>query len=616
MKPAPASADSLAGLTPEQRALLMLRMRQKAAGRASRESALQPVPRPEGGLPLSFAQQRLWFLDQWQPLNPAYNIPSATRLTGRLDIAALRWALDEVVRRHESLRTAFVVAAEDGRPLQVVGPPVPLEMPMVDLAALPAAVRETEVGRLAEEEGERPFDLAGDRLVRAALLRCGPEEHVTLITMHHIVSDGWSVGVFVGEMGALYAARIAGLPSPLPELPVQYPDFAVWQRDWLRGEVLAEQLAYWMKTLAGAPPVIELPVSRPWPLVRGVGGADVYWTLPPAQAEALKAVGRREGATLFMVLLAVLDTWLHRYSGATDLLVGTPVAGRNRAELEGLIGFFVNTLVLRADLSGDPTFLTLLARTREAAVSAQAHQDLPFEKLVEELRLERDPLRPLLVQVVLSFQNTPPLAIDLPGVQLAGLGTTSRTARYDLLLSAREQGDAIHGYLEYSTDFFDEPAAERMVGHFLALLEAAAANPEQRLSELPMLSAAERAQLTARPAPLRFETRPLHRLFEDAVARNPHAVALSFEGREISYRDLDRAANRLAQRLRALGVGPEVRVGLSLERSPELIIGILGILKAGGAYVPLDPDLPVERLAFLMADAGVRALPARTTPPM
>jgi amino acid adenylation domain-containing protein len=598
----------LAGLTPEQRALLMLRMRQKAAGRVSREPSLQPVPRPEGGLPLSFAQQRLWFLDQWQPRNPAYNIPSATRLTGRLDVAALRGSLDEVVRRHESLRTIFVVAEADGGPLQVIAPPESLPMPMVDLAALPAAVREAEVGRLVEEEGERPFDLAGDRLVRATLLRCGPEEHVTLVTTHHIVSDGWSVGVFVGELGALYAARSAGRPSPLPELPVQYPDFAVWQRDWLRGEVLAEQLAYWMKTLAGAPPVTELPVSRPWPAVRGVGGTDVPWTIPPEQTEALKAVARREGATLFMALLAVLDTWLHRYSGATDLLVGTPVAGRNRAELEGLIGFFVNTLVMRSDLSGEPTFATLLARTREAAVGAQAHQDLPFEKLVEELRLERDPLRPLLVQVVLSFQNTPPLAIDLPGLQLSGLGTTARTARYDLLLSAREHGDEIWGYLEYSTDLFDKPAAERMVGHFVALLEGAAADPQRRLSDLPMLSAAERAQLAAPPVPVHCETRPLHRLFEAAVARNPHAVALSFEGREISYGDLDRAANRLAHRLRALGVGPEVRVGLSLERSPELIIGLLGILKAGGAYVPLDPDLPAERLDFLIADAGVRVV--------
>jgi len=603
--------STLAGLTPEQRALLMLRMRQKAAGRASREPALQPlqpISRPEGGLPLSFAQQRLWFLDQWQPRNPAYNIPSATRLTGRLDVAALRWALDEVVRRHESLRTAFVVAEADGGPLQVIAPPAPVEMPVVDLAALPAAVREVEVERLVDAEGERPFDLAGDRLVRATLLRCGPEEHVTLVTTHHIVSDGWSVGVFVGELGLLYAARIAGLPSPLPELPVQYPDFAVWQRDWLRGEVLAEQLAYWMKTLDGAPPVVDLPVSRPWPAVRGGGGTDVHWTIPAEQTETLRALARREGATLFMALLAVLDTWLHRYSGATDLLVGTPVAGRNRAELEGLIGFFVNTLVLRADLSGDPTFVTLLTRTREAAVGAQAHQDLPFEKLVEELRLERDPLRPLLVQVVLSFQNTPPLAIDLPGVRLAGLGTTVRTARYDLLLSAREHGDAIWGYLEYSTDLFDAPAAERMVGHFLALVEGAAADPERRLSELPMLSAAERAQLSAIPIPVHFETLPLHRLFETVAARNPQAVALSFEGREISYGELDRAANRLAHRLRGLGVGPEVRVGLSLERSPELIVGMLGILKAGGAYVPLDPDLPAERLDFLIADAGVRVV--------
>src|SRR5918996_1591257 len=395
----PAVLDSLAGLTPEQRALLILRMRQKAA-RSAQAFELRPVPR-DRELPLSFAQQRLWFMDQWQPRNPAYNITSATRLTGRLDLPALRWAMDEIVRRHESLRTSFELV--DGQPVQIVHPPAPLPAGWVDLTALPEEGRSAEVRRLVEEEGERPFDLARDRLVRAALLCCGPDEHVAMASMHHIVSDGWSMAVFVAELGALYEARAAGRPSPLPELPVQYPDFAVWQREWLSGQALA----------------------------------------------------RREGATLFMVLLAALDTWLHRYSGATDLLIGTPVAGRNRAELEGLIGFFVNTLVLRADLAGDPPFPVLLARTREAAEGAEAHQDLPFEKLVEELRLERDPLRPLLVQVVLSFQNTPPVSTSLAGVELTGLDVTPRTARYDLLLSIRETGDGLAGYLEYSTDLFD-----------------------------------------------------------------------------------------------------------------------------------------------------------------
>ncbi|HKH45198.1 MAG TPA: amino acid adenylation domain-containing protein, partial [Thermoanaerobaculia bacterium] len=600
-------ADNLAGLTPEQRALLMLRMRQRSAQRSEGEPALAPVPRG-GEIPLSFAQQRLWFLDQWQPRNPAWNIPAACRLTGRLDLAALRWAFDEIVRRHESLRTRF--ATIEGRPVQVVAPPEPLSPPLLDLSGLPEALRDAEVQRLAAEERVRPFDLVRDRLVRAALVRCGPGEHVSLVTMHHIVADGWSIAVYIQDFAALYAACREGRPSPLPELPVQYPDYAVWQRELLRGERLEASLGYWRQALAGAPTVAELPVTRPWPAVRTGRGATEGFALPADLAAGLRALSRREGATLFMTLLAAFDALLHRYSGAEDLLVGTPVAGRNRAELEGLIGFFVNTLVLRARLGGDPSFRELLARTREVMLDAQAHQDVPFEKLVDELRLVRDPLRPPLVQVVFSFQNTPSVKLSLPGVELSALSAHGRTARYDLLLSISDQDGDLPGYLEYSTDLFDAPAARRIAGHFATLVAGLAAGPESRLSELPLLTAEESRQIAAEsaPRPAFPSDVPLHRRFEAAAARNPEAVAVSLDGQETTYGELDAWANELALHLRELGVGPEVFVGLCARRSPELIAGLLGVLKAGGAYVPLDPDLPAERLAFLLEDSGVRVV--------
>jgi len=604
-------ADNLAGLTPEQRALLMLRMRQRSAQHSEGEPALALVPRG-GEIPLSFAQQRLWFLDQWQPCNPAWNIPSACRLTGRLDLAALRWAFDEIVRRHESLRTRF--ATIEGRPVQVVAPPEPLSPPLIDLSGLPERPRDAEVERLAAEEMVRPFDLVRDRLVRAALVRCASEEHVSLVTMHHIIADGWSISVYIQDFAALYAARREGRPSPLAELPVQYADYAVWQRELLRGERLEASLGYWRQALDGAPTVAELPVTHPWPAVRTGHGATESFVLPAELAAGLRALSRREGATLFMTLLAALDALLHRYSGAEDLLVGTPVAGRNRAELEPLIGFFVNTLVLRARLAGDPSFRELLARTREVTLDAQAHQDVPFEKLVDELRLERDPLRPPLVQVVFSFQNTPSVALSLAGVELSAFTAHGRTARYDLLLSVSDQDGDLPGYLEYSTDLFDAPAARRIAGHFETLLSGIAAglaaDSERRLSELPLLTAEESRQIEAESAPRPAFPRgvPLHRVFEAAAARNPAAVAVSLEGQETTYGELDAWANAVALRLRELGVGPEVLVGLSARRSPELIAGLLGILKAGGAYVPLDPDLPAERLAFLVEDSGVRVV--------
>jgi amino acid adenylation domain-containing protein len=600
-------SEGLAGLTPEQRALLMLRLRQRSAQRPeASEPAMAPVPR-DRGLPLSFAQQRLWFLDQWQPRNPAWNISSATRLTGRLDVTALRRAFDGVIGRQESLRTGFLVI--DGQPVQIIHPPAPLPAPLIDLSALPEPLRGTEALRLADEDSLLPFDLSRDRLVRAALLRLGPEEHFALVTMHHIVSDGWSIGVFVHELGELYAAAVAGRPAALPELPVQVPDFAVWQREWLSGDRLEAQLKHWRQALAGAPLTVELPVTKPWPAARTAGGAAEPFVLPAIPTAELRTLSRREGGTVFITLLAAFGTLLHRYSGATDLLIGSPIAGRNRGELEGLIGFFVNTLVLRADLAGDPPFRQLLGRVRETMLDAQGHQDLPFEKLVEELRPERDPLRPPLVQVVLSFQNTPAVSMSLPGLELSSLQEHGTTARYDLLLSVNETEEGLAGYFEYSTDLFDAPAARRIAGHFAALLEAIAEDSGRPVSELPMLTGEERVQIEAETAalPVFASDEPLHHLFEASVARQPEAVAVTMEGESTTYAELNARANALAHQLRRMGVGPEVRVGLCAERSPGLIAGLLGILKAGGAYVPLDPDLPAERLAYLVADSKIRA---------
>jgi amino acid adenylation domain-containing protein len=607
----PDVAGGLSDLTPEQRALLVLRMRQRAARRAPEEGQvppLVPVPR-QREMPLSFAQQRLWFADRWQPGNPAYNVPLAVRAAGRLDRAAMRWSLAEVVRRHESLRTVF--AAE--RPVQVVRPPAPPPLPCVDLGALPAATRDAEVGRLLTAAAARPFDLARDRLLRVLLLATAPGEHVALFNTHHIVSDAWSIGVLIRDFAALYAARVAGRRSPLPELPVQYVDFAVWQREWLRGAALEAQLAYWRQRLAGAPAAIGLPLARPLPAMRSVRGGRRPYLLEPESTLALNALAQRQGATLFMLLLAGFATLLHRYSGETDLVVGSPVAGRNRAEVEGLIGFFVNTLALRCDLAGDPPLVELLERLREATVEAQAHQDLPFEKLVEELRLERDLRRPPLVQVVLSLQNTPPVDFTVPGLTLTGLGAEADTARYDLLLSANERGRRLGGFLEYSADLFDAADADRLRGHLLALLAGMAAAPRARLSRLPLLAAAERDQLLAAGAAVeRFAAAPsLDRLFLAAAARRPDAVAVCCDGERLTYGELERRARRLAARLRRLGVAPEARVGLAVERSAELVVGLLAVLLAGGAYVPLDPDLPAERLAFLIADSGARLLLTR-----
>jgi amino acid adenylation domain-containing protein len=567
-----------------------------------------PVPR-DGNLALSFAQQRLWFIEQLAPGNSAYHIPAAIRLRGPLNLAALEQCLNQIVQRHESLRTTFAMV--DGQPVQVIAPALTIELPVVDLRNLPEAERETEVRRLVTEGAMRPFDLSQGPLVRVALLRLGDEEHVGLLTMHHIVSDGWSTGILIREIARLYVAFSSGGSLSLPELPIQYADFAHWQRQWLQGEVLETQLAYWKQQLAGAPPLLDLPTDRPRPDLQTFRGAHQSLMLPKTLTEGFKALGRQEGVTQFMTLLAAFKVLLYRYTSQDDLIVGTPIANRNRLETEGLIGCFVNALVLRTDLSGNPCFRDLLRRVREVCLGAYAHQDLPFDRLVEELRLKRDLNRNPLFQVMFVLQNASARAVELPGLTLSPVEGDSETAHFDLTLVVVDADQGLTASFVYNTDLFEAATIARMLGHFQILLEAMVADPEQRLSDLPLLTDAERQQLlvewndtkTDYPRDL-----SIHQFFEAQAKRTPDAIAVVFEREQLTYGELNRRANQLAHYLRALGAGPEVPVAVCLERSLDMIIGLLGILKAGGAYVPLDQAYPQERLSLMLKDAQVPML--------
>ena len=588
-----------------------------AARQGEGAGAWGPVARraPGSTLPLSFAQQRLWFLDQLEPGNPAYNLAAAVLLTGPLDRPAFAASLEEVVARHEALRTTFGPADDaDGEPVQRIAPPAPLPLPGIDLAGLPEEAREAEALRLAAEEVMRPFDLARGPLLRAALLRLDAARHVALLTLHHMVGDGWSIDLLVRELAALYPAFAAGLPSPLPPLPVQYADFVLWQRASLRGAELATQLAFWRGALAGAPAVLDLPSDRPRPARASGRGGVAASALSAERAEALRAVGRQAGATPFMTFLAAFYALLHRLTGETDLVVGTPVANRRRPELEGLIGFFANTLALRAQIpdipAGEPTFAGLLAVVREAALSAYAHQDLPFERLVEELAPERSLARTPLFQVMFLLHGTPVEEGELAGLTLApfgGLATAERAAKFDLTLELIEGGPDLAVLLEFRRDLFDPVTAVRLLGHFAALAGALAAAPEARLAELPLLTAAERQQLVEEWS--HAETVPrlsgtLHGVFAAQAARTPAATAVIAGTERLSYGELAGRVRRLAGRLSQLGMGPERIVGVRLGRTAELVVTLLAVLESGAAYLPLDPAYPAERLRFLLADTG------------
>ncbi|MDZ7268842.1 MAG: amino acid adenylation domain-containing protein [candidate division KSB1 bacterium] len=587
--------------------------REESAGRGTARqelTGLQPIPRT-GELPLSFAQQRLWFLDQLEPNNPFYNVIAAVRLLGELQEAALLASLNEILRRHEILRTAFHTV--EGKPKLEIAPAGSVTVPVSrhDLRHLPVSEREARVQALASEEARRPFQLTSAPLLRGLLLQLDEQEHVLVLTMHHIVADGWSVNVFNREMAALYPAFAAGQPSPLPELPIQYLDYAHWQRQWLASGVLETQLHYWKRQLAGVPALLELPADHPRPAVQSHRGGRLAFEIAGEPFDRLHALSRRENVTTFMILLAALQTLLHRYTRQTDIAVGTPVANRNRSEIEPLIGLFVNTLVLRSDLSGDPTFHELLARVRQVALDAYAHPDVPFEKLVDELQPQRDMSHTPLFQVMFAHHRAVWQTIDTGRLKLQPLVLDTGTAKFDLTLEIVEREDRLKGAIEYNADLFEVPTIQRMIAHFQTLLAAAVTTPDMRLSQLPLLPAAERRLVleewsTTASVPLPEACFP--ELFAAQAAATPGATAVVYENDRITYGELNRRANQLAHYLQKLGAGPETLVGLCLERSVEMIVGLVGILKAGAAYVPLDPGYPAERLALILQDAKAPVL--------
>ncbi len=572
------------------------------------------IPHETCVLPASFAQERLWFLDQFEPGSFAYNISSALRLRRKLNVRALSQSTAELARRHETLRTGFV--AVNGRPQQSIASATFIPLPLVDLSAITLDEQAMLVQRIAKDEARNPFDLSQGPLLRTTLIRLHGEEHILVLVMHHIISDAWSMQVLLRELNTLYVAFAAGNPSPLPDLPIQYADYAAWQREWLQGEMLEQELAHWKQRLAGAPAVLELPTDYPRPPVQTYHGAQLSFSLPATSTKALEELSQKRGVTLFMTLLAAFQTLLFRLTGQQDIVVGTPIAGRTQIELEGLVGFFVNTLAIRCDLSGDPTFWDLLERVRNTALEAYAHQELPFDRVVEALQPERSLSYSPIIQVLFVLQNIlPALPVqEASALSLEYVNLPTETAKFDLTLTLWKEAEegGLTGALEYNTDMFERATIMRWSKHLQTLLGSIAADPNQHISALPLLSKAEQQRILGERSianTSHASAQCIHHLFEAQVEQAPHAIALvSPEGEKLEYAELNRRANRLAHYLAKMHVGPEGRVGIYMERSINLIVGVLAILKAGAAYVPLDPAYPSERTGYILADAGVSAL--------
>ncbi len=554
-------------------------------------------------LPLSFAQQRLWFLDQLEPGSPFYNMPRVLRVRGKLDIPALHRAVNKIVERHATLRTTF--ALDGTEPVQVIASPMELPLPVTDLCALPEVQRDAKARDLAAEEAQRPFDLSSGPLLRVQLIVLGPDQYLLFFTMHHIVSDRWSMGVLAEELAAHYEAFVRGVPSPLPELAIQYFDFAVWQREWLQGEILQKQLSYWKEQLAGVPSVLELPTDRSRPPVLSVRGATQSVILSHDFIAKLTALSQREGVTLFMTLLAAFHTLLSRYAGQEDIVVGSPIANRSFAEIEPLIGFFVNTLALRGDVSGDPTFRELMARTKEVCLRAYAHQDIPFERLVEELQPERSLSHSPIFQVMFALQNAPMQAMELTGVKLERVPVYTDTSMFDMSWFVNEVPQGFLLYVEYATDLFEDATIARALQHFQTLLQSCLEHPGRRLSELPMLGEDERRKVLVEfnDTATDFPRLCIHSLLEQTAQRVPDATALICGEERTTYRELNQRANQIAHHLIKLGAKPDVLIGVFMERTRDLVPAIFGVLKSGAAYVPLDPSYPHERLAAILEDS-------------
>jgi amino acid adenylation domain-containing protein len=599
-------AHRIASLSPEQRALFERLLAEDSEPEGGPDVGIARHPRGAGvvRLPLSFAQERLWFLDQLDPGNAQYNIPMAVELRGRLDVAALERSLDDLARRHETLRTTIHTEGDQG--FQAIAPAGAIPLEKIDLGNAPEADRRATAMRLVSEDAGRPFDLARGPLVRAKLLRIAEDEHVLALNMHHVISDGWSFGVAFREVARLYEAHTAASTAHLSQLPVQYADFAAWQRDWFQGGRFQAQLAYWKERLAGAPAVLELPTDHPRPLAQTYCGGLQSVELPPSLVRRLRDLGRDSGVTLFMTLLAAYQALLRSYTGQDDIVVGSPIAGRTRPEIEGLIGLFVNTLALRVNLAGNPTVRELLARVREATLGAYENQDIPFEKLVEEVRPERRLSHTPLFQVMFLLQNVEMGAPEFGGLAITPWDVNNGTAKFDLSLCAQERGDTLRLGLTYNVDLFEPETIARVLGHFQSVLEAFVADPGQRLASLSVLTLAERRSLVVESNSTEADFPRdlcLHELIEAQARRTPDGVAVACEGWRLTYRELNARANQLARFLRKRGVRPETLVGLYVERSPEMMVGLLGILKSGAAYVPLDPDYPPGRLKAMLEDA-------------
>ena len=580
-----------------------------AASRSGPSATLLPGSRP-AVLPLSFAQQRLWMLAQIEPENPWYHLPMALRVQGPLACELLAPSLAVLIERHDVLRTAF--HPDDHTAHAVIHASVACEVPVVDLSHLEPTLHQQRVGELAQADVRQAFDLTQAPLLRAKVFRLAQDDHVLLLTLHHIIADAWSLGILVRELASVYDALRQEKAIDLPPLPVQYVDYALWQRHEQTQAHLAEQLAYWQHQLAGAPPLTPLPTDHPRPAVHSAEGASYRFVLPPDLVQAAQHVSQQHSVTLFMTLLAAFKMLIYRYSGATDVVVGTPVSQRQRAEVEGLVGLFVNTLVLRTDLSGDPSVEGLLERVREVALGAYSHQEVPFEQVIEALPVVRSGSHEPLCQVLFVLHNAPLEALDSEGLSWSPWAVESQSAKFDIMLMLHQSAEGLQCMLEYRTALFEAATIERMAGHLRTVLAGMVAQPQARISQLPLLSAAEQQQFDAWSQIQRAHDGPhglcVHALFERQVARTPEATALIYQHQRWSYQDLNTRANPLAHQLQSFGVGPESLVGVCLDRSPVMIAAILAILKAGGAYVPLDPAYPQERLEWIVRDARMAVL--------
>jgi amino acid adenylation domain-containing protein len=610
------TSQLLAELSKHKAEIIALLNQSLADDDRSKSSKIQAVSR-DRNLPLSFSQQRLWFLNELEGgQSITYNWPApAISFIGELNLQILIRVLSEIVRRHEVLRTTFVNL--NGEIAQKIHPPTLLEVPIIDLESIPQQDQSITVKKLAEEERAKPFDLQKGPVFHCQLLRLSKTEQVLLLSVHHIAADGWFMGIFLREMIKLYEAFIESKPSPLPELPIQYADFAAWQRNWFEGEVLQKNLNYWKHQLANIPPLLELPTDSPRPAIQTFRGDKVSFQLSLQSTQQIKQLSQRNGATLFMALLAAFAVLLSRYCQESDLVIGSPIANRDRSEIENLLGFFVNNLVLRIQVEQNQSFQDLLAQVKKIALDAYDHQNLPFEKLVEELQPERNLSYHPLFQVMFILQNSP---IDLiqganhlqmANVQFSCLEVENSTTQLDLTLEMSEFGNRLGGRIEYNTDLFERSTIERMVEHFQNLLEAITINPEQKIYNLPLLTQLESKQILIdwNDTTVNYpQDICLHELVEAQVAQTPDAIAVAYEDQQLSYQELNQKANQLAHYLRKQGIKPDQPVGISVERSLEMVIGLLGILKAGGAYVPIDPTYPKDRLAFMFADSQVSVL--------